>query len=97
MNFFYEFAVVKPWRLFFSSALISFAASAPSLLRALRWVPRLAVLGEAGNPANVVSGLPRCQSFPIVPPGLAGLSWAFRLAASVRVRPLRVGTNFYTC
>jgi len=82
LNFFYEFANVKPWPVFFSSRLISFAISGPSPTRALRWVPGLAVLGEAGNPAILVSAQPRCQSLTIFPPGLAGLSCAFRLAAS---------------
>jgi len=81
-NFFYEFANVKPWPVFFSSRLISLAISGPSPTRALRWVPGLAVLGEAGNPAILVSAQPRCQSLTIFPPGLAGLSCAFRLAAS---------------
>ena len=54
MNF-YESAIVKPWFFFPASWLISFTIRGRSPSRVLRWVPRLAGLGEAGNPAILAS------------------------------------------
>ena len=80
---FYEPAGVKTWLQLSFSRFISFATGGRSPSRVPRWVPRLAVRGEAGNPAILIPALPRRQSLAIVPPGLPGLSCAFRLAASV--------------
>src|SRR5262249_24517758 len=94
---FYESADVKPWQLFSCSLLNSFAVCGRRSSQVHRWVPRLAVLGEAGNPAVLAPAWPGHQPRLIFPPGLVGLSCAFGLVASSELRPPRVGTNFYTC